>query len=62
MAQQPELVPGHTGEWVTAAEQGEDGDDQEIVIAFSTEDQVEPPGEHVDLTDVDELPSHVAVS
>jgi peptidoglycan hydrolase-like protein with peptidoglycan-binding domain len=119
MAQQPELAPGHTGEWVTYLQQlltyhqagehfqdatycastetavrdvqrrhglaetghcdgatwekltaepqttaghGEDGDDQEIVIAFSTEDQVDPPGELVDLTDVHELPSHVAVS
>jgi peptidoglycan hydrolase-like protein with peptidoglycan-binding domain len=107
MAEQPDLVPGHTGEWVTYLQQlltyqqaGDGfeeatycaatesavrelqrrhslpetgqcdaavweqltGESDDLVIAFSTEDQVEAPAEQLELTDVDELPSGVAVS
>lgn len=114
MAEQPDLVPGHTGEWVTYLQQllthhgagsgfqdatycattessvrdvqrrhglpetghcdgatwekltaeptATDGGGEELTVAFSAEDQVEAPEEHVDLTEVDQLPDSVAVS
>jgi murein L,D-transpeptidase YcbB/YkuD len=113
MAEQPDLVPGHTGEWVTYLQQllnyhqvgrdfqaetycgatesavrelqrrnglpetghcdaatwecltaeatGGDGE-EELVIAFSVEDNVETPEEEVEVSDVDQLPDSVAVS
>jgi peptidoglycan hydrolase-like protein with peptidoglycan-binding domain len=116
MAEQPDLVPGHTGEWVTYLQQlltyhqagsgfqdatycattessvrnvqrqhglpetghcdgatwekllaeptaaTGGGEEDELTVAFSIEDQVEAPEEHVDLTEVDQLPDSVAVS
>jgi peptidoglycan hydrolase-like protein with peptidoglycan-binding domain len=107
MTEQPDLVPGHTGEWVTYLQQlltyhqaGDGFEDarycaatesavrelqrchslpetgrcdasvwerltaesDDMVIAFSTEDQVEAPAEQLELTDVDGLPGEVAVS
>lgn len=110
MADQPDLGPGHTGEWVAYLQQllayhqvgggfqaerycaateaavrtvqrdhglPETGhcdattwarlteppqETDELTIAFSTEDQIDPPAEQIELTDVDELPPTVAVS